>query len=113
MPKPRAGESRSGFMSRCVPEVIGEGLAQDAAVARCYGIWESKGDDMEKIQQMVVEDDPTRLQTDNISRTGEQAAPESFTLSGSFVADSQEIDPDNPLQRGPSQEELDEILPVE
>jgi len=44
--KPRKGESQSDWMSRCVPEMIGDGKReQDQAVAACLSIWrEDKGE---------------------------------------------------------------------
>ncbi len=44
MPTPRRGESRSDFVSRCIPEVIDDGTAQDPeqAVAVCNSIWEQE-----------------------------------------------------------------------
>jgi hypothetical protein len=39
MPKPRAGESKSSYISRCVREVMGEGRDQKAAVGKCEGMW--------------------------------------------------------------------------
>jgi len=42
MPNPKSDESKSDFMSRCVPYVKNENekLSNDAAVAKCNGIWE-------------------------------------------------------------------------
>lgn len=43
--KPHAGESQSDFLSRCVPEMIGEGpdkRPQDQAVAACHQVWRDK-----------------------------------------------------------------------
>ena len=42
MPKPRQGEARNDFISRCVSEVTDEGFGQEEAVGRCFGIWESE-----------------------------------------------------------------------
>ena len=39
MPKPRAGEKQSAYISRCVKEVMGEGQDQKAALGQCYGMW--------------------------------------------------------------------------
>jgi hypothetical protein len=42
MPKPNCdSESRSEYLSRCIPEVMGEGLTHDQAVGRCIGMWNS------------------------------------------------------------------------
>ena len=38
--KPRAGESESDFMSRCMPVVLGEGKPEDQAAAICYSMYE-------------------------------------------------------------------------
>jgi HK97 family phage prohead protease len=44
--KPHAGESQSEFMSRCVPEMIGDGKReQEQAVAICMDIWRRKDAD--------------------------------------------------------------------
>lgn len=41
--KPRSGEKRNDFVSRCVPLAIAEGKTQDQAVGMCEGIFtESK-----------------------------------------------------------------------
>jgi HK97 family phage prohead protease len=41
--KPHKGESQSDFMSRCVPEMMGDGKReQDQAVAACAQIWRDK-----------------------------------------------------------------------
>jgi hypothetical protein len=40
--KPRAGESQSDFMARCVPDMVGSGAdkrPQEQAVAACMQIW--------------------------------------------------------------------------
>jgi len=44
MPEPRAGESQSDFISRCIPYVKNEepGIEDDHAAAKCYGIWKQK-----------------------------------------------------------------------
>jgi hypothetical protein len=39
MPKPRTGESRSEFISRCVPDVMKEGMTQAQAVGKCEGMY--------------------------------------------------------------------------
>jgi hypothetical protein len=42
MPTPNCGEeTRSEYMSRCIPEVMDEGYTQDQAVGRCAGMWNS------------------------------------------------------------------------
>ena len=41
MPKPNPGESKSEYVSRCVKVVMGEGADQQAALGKCYGMWES------------------------------------------------------------------------
>lgn len=42
MPDPKAGESESEFISRCVPIVMDEGRTQQQALGKCYGIWRGK-----------------------------------------------------------------------
>lgn len=41
MPVRRKGEKLSKYVSRCVPEVMGEGKGQKAAVGKCYGMGKS------------------------------------------------------------------------
>src|SRR5215471_12563717 len=40
MPAVKKGESKSDYMKRCIPEVMGEGAAQDHAVAKCSGMFD-------------------------------------------------------------------------
>ena len=41
MPSVREGESRESYVRRCIPYVIKkEGLKQEHAVAKCYGMYE-------------------------------------------------------------------------
>lgn len=42
MPTPKKNESQSDYVSRCVPQVVGEGRTQDQAVGKCYGMYKSK-----------------------------------------------------------------------
>lgn len=39
MPKPRKGETKSKFMSRCISDVIKEGKKRDQAIAQCINVW--------------------------------------------------------------------------
>ena len=42
MPKPKpSSETRSEWMTRCVPVLIDEGREQDQAVAICSNMWQS------------------------------------------------------------------------
>ena len=45
MPEPKEGESKSDFVSRCIPIVLDDGTAedQDQAVAVCNSMWEDRG----------------------------------------------------------------------
>ncbi len=43
MPNPNDYESEDDFMKVCVPKMIGEGKAQDQAVAACMNMWKDKG----------------------------------------------------------------------
>jgi hypothetical protein len=43
MPTPRKGETRKGWMARCVPELIHEGRPSDQAVATCTSMFERRG----------------------------------------------------------------------
>jgi len=58
MPNPRKGESKSKFMSRCVPEVIGEGKDQAVAVAQCTGMFDNR---KSAFKAVVCEDGRIRL----------------------------------------------------
>jgi len=40
MPQPRENENRSDFISRCIPELMGEGKKQDQAIAQCHSIYQ-------------------------------------------------------------------------
>lgn len=42
MPSVRKNESKSSYMSRCVPTVKAEGKSQKAAVGQCMGMYKSK-----------------------------------------------------------------------
>jgi len=39
---PNPGESKDDFISRCIPYVLNEGLSQDEALGKCYGMWGEK-----------------------------------------------------------------------
>ena len=39
MPKPKKGEKKNHYISRCVSMVMGEGKTQDQALGQCYGMW--------------------------------------------------------------------------
>ena len=60
IPKPRSGESQSKFISRCMSFLNDEGTTGDEATAMCYSQWE----------RAKKEEDPVRLQTDNLGRSG-------------------------------------------
>lgn len=42
MPKPKKGEKKEDFISRCIPQLIGEGREKDQASAICYSMWDNK-----------------------------------------------------------------------
>ena len=48
MPTPQADESEDDFMARCIPEVLAEGVADDAsqAAAICASYWDERGQAM-------------------------------------------------------------------
>ena len=52
MPTPRQNESRSDFISRCIPDLKNEGRPQDQAIAVCHSMWRdskrNKGTDNEQ-----------------------------------------------------------------
>jgi len=39
MPKPRKNENQENFISRCIPELVGEGREAQQAAAICYSMW--------------------------------------------------------------------------
>lgn len=43
--EPKAGESESDFIGRCIAKVKGEGYADDQAAAICYGYWKGAAND--------------------------------------------------------------------
>lgn len=49
MPKPRSGESKQDFISRCIPFVLREGKItdRDQAAGYCYSIWNEASKDMD------------------------------------------------------------------
>lgn len=40
MPKPTKGEKKQHYISRCIPEVIGEGKPPKEAAGKCYGMFD-------------------------------------------------------------------------
>jgi hypothetical protein len=44
MPKPRKGEKRNKFMSRCISDTVGEGKDQKQAIAICFSLWTENAD---------------------------------------------------------------------
>ncbi|MHC2396489.1 HK97 family phage prohead protease/HK97 family phage major capsid protein [Bradyrhizobium barranii subsp. barranii] len=56
--KPHKGESQSEFMSRCVPDMMGDGKREnDQAVAACLNIWRNKD---KSAKQLEPEEDESR-----------------------------------------------------
>ena len=47
MPKPKKGETKNDFISRCIPIILEDGTTQNQkqAVAICYSIWRREGED--------------------------------------------------------------------
>ena len=41
MPKPKKGESKKSYISRCIPVVISEGRTMDQAAGKCHGMWKN------------------------------------------------------------------------
>lgn len=58
MPTPKKGESKSKYMSRCVPVVVGEGKTQDQAVAQCSGMFDNR---KKTFKAVICEDGRIRL----------------------------------------------------
>ena len=42
MPRVKRGEKRSGYLGRCITEVMKEGKGQKAAVGKCEGMYDFK-----------------------------------------------------------------------
>jgi len=40
MPIPKKGEKKKDYISRCIPEVIGEGKPPKEAAGKCYGMFD-------------------------------------------------------------------------
>lgn len=65
MPSVRENETKSKYLSRCIPMLIKEGKSQDQAVAQCLSMfrqkWKAKGvdfkDDDEMMEKYMQEDD--------------------------------------------------------
>ncbi len=53
MPKPREGEEKQEYLSRCIPILKGEGHDQDQAVAICYSMWRQNTGKNENIDQII------------------------------------------------------------
>lgn len=51
-PTPQSGEDQGSFITRCIPIVMEEGLDQQQAVGKCFGIWSSAKKD--KIVKTIV-----------------------------------------------------------
>jgi hypothetical protein len=56
MPKPRKGESKKDYISRCIPIVMDEGTAKDnkQAAAICYSFWDRKDEITDTIIDRVL-----------------------------------------------------------
>jgi len=53
MPEPKEGESEQEFVSRCVPEVMGEGSTQEQALGKCYGIFRNANKSLGTVDTMA------------------------------------------------------------
>jgi hypothetical protein len=42
--EPKDGEGRNTFLSRCIKSAMDEGIEQNQATGKCYGIWNQKRD---------------------------------------------------------------------
>lgn len=81
--KPNKGESQSEFMSRCVPDLMGDGKReQDQAVAACMSIWRER----EKNVKWYPEPEQDEQEEDFIDRCVEE------------LVDEEEFDEDNAQQ---------------
>ena len=56
MPTPRPDESRSDFVSRCIPDVLAEGTAEDQkqAVAICFSMWREDKDEAKALVMKIT-----------------------------------------------------------
>ena len=48
--EPKAGETQSEFLSRCIPAMIDEGKEQDQAIAMCISMYENKNSAQEQFE---------------------------------------------------------------
>jgi len=71
MPKPKAGETRKGFVDRCIPVVIADGTAKDgaAAMAVCNSMWEEH--DTAELSANTAAGDRVWLDVSDGRRTGQ------------------------------------------
>jgi len=75
MPKLKPGESQSDYMSRCVPEVKGEGASQEQAVGKCLGMYRHySGSEsiIEKIDKILNEAKGSYLDNQKIPKEGQK-----------------------------------------
>ena len=49
MPRPKKGEKKDDFISRCIPEVMEEGVEQSQAAAMCNAYWENRSKGKRKV----------------------------------------------------------------
>jgi len=113
IPKPSGGESQSKFIGRCMSAISGE-YSQNVALGICYSQWGKK--EGEKMQSIVREDDPVRLQTDRFMGGGEEQELPDAILGGSAGEDGDLVAgdlPKNLRSRWDEPETLDDILPIE
>lgn len=41
MPRPKPGEDKKAYISRAIPEMLGEGLELKAAQGKAFGMWDT------------------------------------------------------------------------
>jgi len=60
--EPKAGETQSEFLSRCIPAMIDEGKEQDQAIAMCISMYENKNSAQEQFN-FAIQNEERRIVT--------------------------------------------------
>lgn len=68
MPDPKDFDNEADWMSACIPVALQEGLDQEAAKGKCYGMWQNK--------QMALDPAQQPTQPNQPDQTGMQPKPE-------------------------------------
>jgi hypothetical protein len=89
--KPRAGEDKSAFISRCIAYVRNEGKSEREAAGKCYGMWESGFAEVGPRGGIVESDKAPKSDTPNRNPQGEGSAKgDASGKRGAKVTEEQE-----------------------